>query len=516
VLELTEWFRAARFADRPWLILGKGPTFDRRDRFDLTQFNTLALNHVVGLVPVDVAHVVDIGVVADCADQLLDNCRWLVMPRHPNVANVRHPRLLEDYFDELPVLRELDRQGRLVWYNLLGSRPEGSSPVIPVRYFSAEAAIAILARMGARTIRSLGVDGGRAYGEAFRDLDATTRLANGYQAFDLQFDQIRVLVDQYQLDYRSLVPPLKVFIGTQDDQVVAHRVLEYSIRKGASIPVEVVAMHGLKTPMPVDPANRPATEFSFCRFMIPALAGYEGRAVYLDADMLVFGDVAELADLPFGGAKVLCTYQAEPPAAWAGNPAFHPGRHTAVMVLDCDRLTWDVEEVVRGLDEGAYTYQDLMSRLSLLAPDEIADTLPPEWNHLERYDPDTTRLLHFTVAPTQPWKNDDNPLAEIWMAWYREAVEAGAVPPEEVEAMVAAGHAKPSLAAGLQLAPSRRSVLTNASLDLYRAKMRIEKLESKLEGITGTWQWRIGDTVVRALRAPRALVRRTRDFARRP
>src|SRR5205085_10362452 len=201
VLELTEWFRQATFADRPWLILGKGPTFDRRDRFDLTAFNTLALNHVVGVVPVDVAHIVDIGVIGDCADQLLDNCRWLVMPRHPNVANVRHPRLLEDHFDEHPVLRELDRQGRLVWYNLLGSRPEGSSPVIPVRYFSSEAALAILARMGARTVRSLGVDGGRSYSHAFGHLDATTRLANGYQAFDIQFDQMQAIVEQYGLDY---------------------------------------------------------------------------------------------------------------------------------------------------------------------------------------------------------------------------------------------------------------------------------------------------------------------------
>ena len=68
MIELTEWFANASLPARPWLVLGKGPTFDRRDRFDLTAYNRLSLNHVVNEVDVDVAHIIDIDVVGDCAD----------------------------------------------------------------------------------------------------------------------------------------------------------------------------------------------------------------------------------------------------------------------------------------------------------------------------------------------------------------------------------------------------------------------------------------------------------------
>ena len=47
MIELTEWIRTRRFPARPWLVLGKGPTFDRREDFDLGRYNLLALNHVV-------------------------------------------------------------------------------------------------------------------------------------------------------------------------------------------------------------------------------------------------------------------------------------------------------------------------------------------------------------------------------------------------------------------------------------------------------------------------------------
>ncbi len=113
--------------------------------------------------------------------------------------------------------------------------------------------------------------------------------------------------------------------------------LDYSIRKHASVPVRVIPMVDFAVPRPRDQRNRPRTGFSFSRFLIPALAGHRGRAVYMDSDMLVFGDVAELAEVPLDPHQVLCTYQEAPPEVWADNPSFHPGRHSAVMVIDCAR-----------------------------------------------------------------------------------------------------------------------------------------------------------------------------------
>lgn len=447
MLELTQWWKANEFDSRDWLVIGKGPTFSELPRFDTNSYHLATLNHVVRQVSTDVAHMIDIDVVSDCADVLLHNCRWLLMPRWPHSNCSPGARPLEDYFDEVPVLRELSEQGRLVWYNLSTGPSAPESPRIDVKRFSVEAVIHILAECGVRTIRSIGIDGGRGYSSAFSDLAGRTMLANGHDSFSCQFDRIDELAGRYTLDYSPLVEPLRIFVGTDESQRVATRVLEYSIRQHTSSPVLFEPMFHLRMPTPRDKQNRPRTGFSFYRFAIPKLCGYRGRALYLDADMQVFSDISELWDIPFGEQRVLCTNQPDTPEKWNHSGSFfQPGRQMSVMLLDCDRLNWNVDQIIQGLDEQAYTYQQLMFDLCLVEPHEIEDRIPPEWNCLEWFEPDQTRLLHYTVVPTQPWKNDKNPLASVWMESFRAAFAAGAIPAGEVLDGVQAGVLKKSLA----------------------------------------------------------------------
>ena len=108
------------------------------------------------------------------------------------------------------------------------------------------------------------------------------------------------------------------------------------------------------------------------------------------------------------------------------------------MVLDCEQLDWRISDIVAGLDRGAYTYQDLMFDLCIVPTGRIDDQLDGAWNSLEHHD-STTRLIHYTVVPTQPWKVLDNPNGELWMTAYRQAVRDGVVPHVEVEQMVRSG-----------------------------------------------------------------------------
>ena len=163
MIALGEWARSNPLPDKPWLLLGKGPTFSRRSEFDLEMYNLLGLNHVVRELEVDVAHAIDVDVVSACSDVLRTNCRWLMMPRRPHEDFRPAPKLLEEFFDELPVLRELSEAGRLVWYNLSNSPPVGHAPVIGAKWFSSEAALNILGYLDVPTVRSLGIDGGRGY-----------------------------------------------------------------------------------------------------------------------------------------------------------------------------------------------------------------------------------------------------------------------------------------------------------------------------------------------------------------
>lgn len=474
---LGDWIREApeRYRESPWLVLGKGPTFARRGELDLDRFCLLGLNHVVAQQRVDVAHLIDIDVVESVGEALLENADVVLMPRVPHVRLEPSLRRLEDFLPGLPVLRRLADEGRLIWYNAASSHqdPPGS-PTVSVRYFSSEAAFDVLGHLGVRDITTVGIDGGVSYSGSFAHLDNATRLANGQASFDLQFVQLERIARRWGITYRPAFEPLRVFVGCSEEELVPAHVLAHSIRQRSSIPVSVAPMSGLDLPMPAKRENCPRTAFSFARFAIPRLAGYHGRALYLDSDMLVFGDIAELDALEFGEATVLCTYQYAP-EAWQDNASFKPGRQFSVMVLDCDRLRWDVEGIVRGLDAGAYSYAELMFDLCIVPPAQIADTVPTTWNHLEHKD-DGTRNVHFTVVPTQPWRSYDNPLREVWLHGYREAMATGAVPVALVRAGVSRGILTPDLLDALELAP-KPAPLNPLALELDAVRQRLAALE---------------------------------------
>jgi hypothetical protein len=445
-----DWFRTANGGGHPWLLLGKGPGFARRGAHDLRPFRTFGLNHVCREMTVDVAHAIDLDVIDQCGETLLDRAGVLVMPWHPHVPDTSRPQwvprkaiavsphTLEELASEHPLLRRLAAEQRLLWYNLSTAtthRPD--SPVVPVRHFSAVAALNLLGMAGARTVRSLGIDGGRSYSEEFADLEDVTRLAGGQRSFDPQFAEMARGMMTTGVSYAELgvETPIRVYVGATPAQDLAVRVLEYSIRARTPMDVEVVPLHrtGLPVPEARDPRNRSRTPFSFQRFLIPAAAGYRGRALYLDSDMLVLDDLRAVWSLPFGDAEVLAIRtQAKDPTA-----------RFSVLLLDCGALRWDIAEIVAALDRGTLTYEQLMYDMSW-GP-RIQDAIDPRWNSLDRYEAGHTGLLHYTDVHRQPWVSTEHPFGYLWMRELCAAIDAGFVTVADIEREVSAGHVRPSL-----------------------------------------------------------------------
>ena len=211
----TWWDEENKNAKTAWLILGKGPTFDTRDKHDLTPYKTIAVNHVVREMRVDVASAVNFEVVGECADALHENCRFLLMPRYPHTIIGDAPLPLEEYFTRYPVLQTLSRENRLIWYNLSSDTFVPGAPVIRNCSFSVSILFNLLGHMGAKRIRTLGVDGGVSYGAAFASV-AHTRLANGMTTYDHQFNDMMDAVKNYHLNYRPLGSTVgqRVFLET--------------------------------------------------------------------------------------------------------------------------------------------------------------------------------------------------------------------------------------------------------------------------------------------------------------
>jgi hypothetical protein len=192
-----------RHVSQPWLLIGKGPTFADVRRRDCGRILTFGLNHVVREMPLAAAHAIDLEVVENIpAETLLRNAGVLVMPWHPHRQFRAAAETLEDCLRNIPVLAEFERRDRLVYYHLsTGSRfgDSGGRPVVPVRYFSAEAAVFLLAAAGVRTIRAAGIDGGTAYAAPFGDLQPLT---NGRGDFDDQTAEIERTVTMFGIDFR--------------------------------------------------------------------------------------------------------------------------------------------------------------------------------------------------------------------------------------------------------------------------------------------------------------------------
>lgn len=217
--ELTEWWREIGGAQRPWLLLGKGPSFEERKHYDLRPYATLAINHVVREMPVEAVSAVNFDVVRECEHAIYQNSRWLLMPRYPHTITGDAPALLESYFDTIPVLKALADEGRLVWYNLSSDTIVPGSPVVLNCGFSVGILFNLLGALGAHRLRTLGVDGGLAYAGSFADMEDRTKLANGMKSYDFQFGDMMKAVRRYGLDYAPLLKltfaqRLKMYIET--------------------------------------------------------------------------------------------------------------------------------------------------------------------------------------------------------------------------------------------------------------------------------------------------------------
>lgn len=229
---------------------------------------------------------------------------------------------------------------------------------------------------------------------------------------------------------------IRIFIGTEPKTEIARLVLQRSIIAKTEADVEFIPMIGHEWSYSTN-GFKAGTGFSLRRWMIPAYCKWRGRAIYLDADMLVFSDIREIWEQPDRARNPeICwtTYQADKYSP------HKPVPQTSVMVIDCAmakdqmqfQLPWALEYLKACSQEG---YQKLMHGGFLTRKPGV---LPTEWNHLMQYEPGRTKLLHYTSVPNQPWYKPDHHLAYPWKAALQNAIAVGMITPETIGCAVEA------------------------------------------------------------------------------
>ncbi len=230
--------------------------------------------------------------------------------------------------------------------------------------------------------------------------------------------------------------PVKVYVGSANEQMLSVRVLEYSIKKHSSLPVEVMPLfkNSITYPLPKKKENQPRTPFSFQRFLIPQLNDFKGRAIYVDSDMQVFTDIKYLWTKDMTDADLLAARGAD---GSTRRPQF------SVMLLDCEKLKWSIQDIVKLLDDDTLDYEKLMYEMQVAK--KITLTIEREWNSLEYFKKGETKLVHYTDMGSQPWLFKTNPLTALWVEELTKAVDEGFIPTSEFKQYILSGHVRPSL-----------------------------------------------------------------------
>lgn len=450
MINVAEHFRRhAGLVERAWLVVGKGPSFSGLARTDLDSFVTVGLNHTIRVFRSDYCHIMDMDVVLSLGELIGSQTGYLIMPEYPHVSyqlpglkGVFHKpgaKNLQQWAEETPILAQLLEAGRLLQYRASSHGYSEAEEVVEAGSFSASTVISLLGNMGVKQVRTLGVDGGLDYSDGFKDLD--TRLEAGQDSFDIQFQEMARTRHRYDMDLLPLgdEEEIAVYVGTEKEQDLAFRVLEYSISRRSSRSVTVHHLgRSLQKNFPQFyelTADLPTgTPFSLQRFAIPLLNGRRGRAIYVDSDMQVFTDITRLWTQPMGENDFISA---------APRPGCDRPPQLSVMLIDCERASWDLADLSSFLQQGGDSYDRMFLHGEVLG--RFERTLPWKWNALEYYS-DDVELLHYTNMATQPWLSWRNPLSVLWGQELLALVEEQPQTMELLNEHVARAWVRPSIA----------------------------------------------------------------------
>jgi lipopolysaccharide biosynthesis glycosyltransferase len=216
--------------------------------------------------------------------------------------------------------------------------------------------------------------------------------------------------------------PIPVFIGYDPREAIAYHVCANSIIRRASRPVAIIPLALNLLNDYRETHTDGSNHFIYSRFLVPHLMGFGNtRAIFIDGDMIVRGDIVELYEsmsLSYDVMVVKHDYQTKMKEKYLGskNENYPRKNWSSVIVWNCGtypnrRLTPDFIMKSTGAELHRFTWLD----------DSRIGELPKEWNWLpDEYgaNPDA-KLLHYTLGAPCFHEFADTPQSE---EWHRERI----------------------------------------------------------------------------------------------
>lgn len=183
---------------------------------------------------------------------------------------------------------------------------------------------------------------------------------------------------------------VKVFCGYDPRQPLAYNVLQHSIHRNSKRRIIIEPLMLEKLPL----KRRGLTAFTYSRFLVPWLCDFAGRAIFLDSDIVVTGDIGELWDQADGLSSVQ-VMRDQARFEWP-----------SVMLFNCEHCKMLTPEYIETAPN------------PLMLDWGSVGSFAPEWAHLVGYmEPKEAKLYHYTQGLPCWYETAGLPEDE---AWYTE------------------------------------------------------------------------------------------------
>jgi lipopolysaccharide biosynthesis glycosyltransferase len=211
----------------------------------------------------------------------------------------------------------------------------------------------------------------------------------------------------------KLIP---IFIGYDPREAVAYHVCANSIIRHASRPVSIIPLALNLFTDYTETHTDGSNHFIYSRFLVPHLMEFTGHAIFIDGDMIVRSDIAELWDQRQNHSDVQVVkhnYETCMTEKYLGskNENYPRKNWSSVIIWNCEspankRLTPEFVQRSTGAE---------LHRFTWIKDDHIGE-LPAEWNWLpDEYGPNpNAKLLHYTLGAPCFHEFATTPMSDEW------------------------------------------------------------------------------------------------------
>lgn len=226
-------------------------------------------------------------------------------------------------------------------------------------------------------------------------------------------------------------PTLRIFIGFDPVEAIAYHTLVHSILIQASVPVSITPINYRNFPFYArERDEKQSNEFTYTRFLVPYLAGFEGWALFMDCDMMLRGDIKQVFDQGDEQMAVHVVKHDYTPIyqrKYLGNAQYsYPRKNWSSVVL------WNCSHPANRIMVPEYVNNASpaeLHRFSHISDDRIGE-LPLGYNwlvedySLRDYNKDDVLIVHWTNFG--PWLrgHEHVDFADEWFYWRNLTIHA--------------------------------------------------------------------------------------------